>query len=695
MKTQVVVRNTTPVRQQVGSFVIPPGGTERIPVSMVGMFGNAVEVVGAPVEQGVITIYRAHCKEGCGHSLCTLTRKATAALERMGVKVERFPWRVNHDQAPIGKCLLCNAGTFAGPNGSWAWLHFDNSIAPRRHVEYFLNHWEGSICVSGHVREGLMASGVPPARLSVVPNAIDTEVFRPDGAAMDIGGNKFMFVTLGAMSPRKGLDAGLEAYGEAFTARDNVLLFVKNYDYGRDAWCKELIEDWKKRLGRNAPEVRYSYQRGVGNNEPPWTNEQIASLYRRAAKHGAYLMPSRVEGFGLTGLEALACGCRLGVTGWSGQLEYAHEGNSTLFGYQLQPSECNLDLYEADEKPQWAEPSRADMVAWMRRMVEEPVNPVKQQEIAADVRHRYTFEKMALGLARSLGVEVATGARQPVPPGAPLATPPRTITKPETLGIGIPTRDRPGYLTALLTALLVQTKRPDAICLVDDSDHPLMKRGDVEALKHIIERLRSDNIRVDIVKGPRKGQAFSHQIAAERLGTDLVLRMDDDLIPAIPDFVERLYRLVNQQAEVGAAGGVYPMHNDGALHAWVDEQNQAGMTNRLDDLLSGSSQLQFRRYRDAALVEAEHLYSSWIYRRQYLMEVGGFPTCYSRLQFREETDASARLHLLGKHKLLVDTQALAWHYAATGGQRSEVKRDRVAADDKLFRERVKEWRNRE
>lgn len=693
MTTRVMVKNQTGVKQQAGSFIIPPHGTECIPVSLVASFGDSVEVLGAP-EPSTITIYRAMCKEGCGHSLCTLTRRVTPALEKLGVRVVREPWRAGVDQAPIGKTLLCNAGTFAGPNGHWAWLHFDNSIAPRRHVEHFLSHWDGSICVSGHVREGLSASGVPAARLIVVPNAIDAETFSPDGPVMDIGGDRFLFVTLGAMSPRKGLDAGLEAYGEAFTRRDNVLLFVKNYDYGRDVWCQELIAEWRKRLGKDAPEVQYSYQRGVGNNEPPWTEEQIASLYRRAAKHGAYLMPSRVEGFGLTGLEALACGCRLGTTGWSGQLEYAHEGNATLFGYDLQASENNHDLYEQDERPQWAEPRRADMVTWMRRMVAEPANRTQQRAIADEVRGRYTFERMAQGLAHALGVEVATGARQSVPPGAPLLTPPRTtpITKTETIGIGIPTRDRPGYLTALLSVLMAQTKRPEAICIVDDSDPLLLKRGDVDALKHIIERWRGENVRIDIVKGPRKGQAFNHQIAAEWLTTDLVLRMDDDLIPATPDFLERLYRLINQRPEVGATSGCYPMHYDGALHYWQQESAQAGMTNKLDDLLRGSSQLQFRRYQDEQIISCEHLYSSWLYRRQYMLDVGGFPTCYSRLQFREETDASARLFLLGGYRLLVDTKALAWHYAAKGGQRSEVRRERVDADDKIFRERMKTWR---
>jgi len=697
MSETVKVRNTSRVDQLSGIWLIRAGETTVLPINALGGFGSSVEVIDDPTTSNM-TLYRTPCMPGCGHSLCTLSRQVTLALQRMGFSVDRQTWRANRDQPPIGKSLLCNAGTFEGPSGSWSWFHFDNSIAPRNHVAYFLEHFTGNICVSGAVRDALSAAGVSEDRLRVIPNGIDTSLFCPDGPIMDIGGNSFIFAMVGAMSPRKGVDVALEAYGQAFKRSDKVLLVVKNYDYGRDAWCREIIAEWRKRLGSKAPRVEYIYQMGMGNSQPPWMDSEVAAFYRRAAQHGAYLAPARVEGFGLTGLEALACGCRLGTTGWSGQLEYATDENAHLFPYMMAPSNNNLGLYEADERPLWAEPDLADVADWMRRVFEESPDELKQREIAEDLRQRFTYARMARGIADVLGLKERRGpetVRESVP-GTPLAkssgaavlgapSPPGM----ETLGVGIPTRDRPGYLAILLSALYVQTKRPNAICIVNDGEPTLR---DNSAVKQMVERWEQSGIPCDIVQGSGRGASPNHQIALEHLGTDLVLRIDDDLLPARPDFIERLYRLIDNQPEVGAVGGCYPMHSDGVLHEYGPLATKRGMTNTLADLLAGHARLQFWQFSDEAVVECEHLYSTWMYRASALQEVGGFADCYSRFGQREESDASVRLFLLGKKRLLVDIQAIGWHFLAAGGRRPEGSRERAIADDKVFRSRVAQWR---
>jgi GT2 family glycosyltransferase len=260
----------------------------------------------------------------------------------------------------------------------------------------------------------------------------------------------------------------------------------------------------------------------------------------------------------------------------------------------------------------------------------------------------------------------------------------------ETLGIGIPTRDRPGYLLALLGALFAQTKRPEAVCVVNDGSPALA--GD-PAMQQMAELWRTVGVRFEILKGTQRGASPNHQVALERLRTDLVLRLDDDLLPARPDFVERLYRLISGKAEVGAVGGVYPLAKDGEARHYGSDRGRPGMTNGLDDLLAGRAGLQFRRYEDEAVVDGcEHLYSSWMYRASYLQAVGGFADCYSRFGQREESDASVRLRLLGGHKLLVDVGAVACHFLAGGGRRPEGSRQRIQEDDAIFRRRVQEWR---
>jgi len=383
-------------------------------------------------------------------------------------------------------------------------------------------------------------------------------------------------------------------------------------------------------------------------------------------------------------------------------LEYATPENATLFGYELAASQNNLDLYEGDEKPQWAEPYAADIATWMQTVYRQQSDETRQREIADRVRSEFSFGRMAecfmdaMGLAGgafdAASVTPVFGAATGGPfPGISSARPLPAIDHDETLGVGIPTRDRPGYLLALLGALYAQSRRPQAICIVNDSDNPRLLEKE-PAVKHMRERWERSGIRFEIVPGTRRGASPNHQLAMQRLGTELVLRMDDDLLPACPDFAERLYRIVNRQPEIGAAGGVYPFHTDGAVHSYAGENKRPGMTNRLDDLLQGKAALQFWQYGDEALVDCQHLYSSWLYRAEYLRQVGGFPDCYTRFGQREETDASVRLHLLGGYRLLVDTQAVAWHFLAGGGRRPEGSRERVTQDDKTFRQRLAEWR---
>ena len=690
---RVRVKNLTPVKQESGPWWIPANGTATIPVDILTSFGNAVAIIETPVETPSIAMYRDICRDGCGHSLCILTRKCSAALKRLGVSVDRQPWRRDFDQRPLDgregerTTPFANAGTWEGPAGRWSWIHYDNDRAPENHVEWWDAHFEGNICVSQSVVDGMIRSGAPEHKLRLVPNAIDTELFRPDAPVFEPEGvgDRFMFLMTGALSVRKGTDLAFEAYGQTFNASDPVVLYVRNYDYGRAGETASFLEDWRKRRGPGAPLVISVYE--------TWSEEQMVGAYRRAAEHGAFFAPHRVEGFGLCGLEALACGCRLGTTGWSGPLEYATKENSTLFSYAMRPSEFNLGLYRADEKPEWAEPKIKSIRTWLRRMVDEKPDRDKQRAIAADVRSRFTFDRMARGIADAVGIQVVSGeARKGVLPGtSPAALPRRVATKVagvETLAVSIATRDRQEYLAAVLGALLAQTKRPDEIAIVDESE---VQISESPALSHIVQHMQSEGIVVYHLPGTGRGASPNHQRALEAMNCDLIMRLDEDLLPVCPDFLERLYLLINGHADIGAVAGCYPRAREKTERIYAQASGQPGMTNSIQEMFGGHVGLQFSRWADEATVECEHLYSSYMYRRQAMLAVGGFAQCYSRFGQREETDAVVRLRMLGKLRLLVDTRALAVHFEANGGRRPEMNGQNWTHDERLFHERYQEW----
>jgi len=260
--------------------------------------------------------------------------------------------------------------------------------------------------------------------------------------------------------------------------------------------------------------------------------------------------------------------------------------------------------------------------------------------------------------------------------------------KPEAadLAIAIPTRNRPEALGKLLVSIERQSLRPGKILLINDG-------GDDPALWLSNKNWECVNL-LEVIEGPRLGPHFSHQLALEYLnGFEFILRLDDDLALESEDFIERLYRVIKADDRVGAAGGVYPQPE------WEGHRfNAACIGNRehsttIAGMLRGENSAQFFRYWEDRLVEAEHLYSSFIYRRAAALEVGGFPLCYSARGHREETDFTYRIHL-GGWRVMFDTGAVASHERATrGGLRdltsgAELEQLR-RADERLFLERLR------
>ena len=63
-----------------------------------------------------------------------------------------------------------------------------------------------------------MAGGVSPARVKTLPNAVDINLFSPQGPASKIPGCRgFVFLFVGGPTRRKGIDLLLQAYGDAFS----------------------------------------------------------------------------------------------------------------------------------------------------------------------------------------------------------------------------------------------------------------------------------------------------------------------------------------------------------------------------------------------------------------------------------------------------------------------------------------------
>lgn len=149
--------------------------------------------------------------------------------------------------------------------------------------------------------------GIPPSRIHVVPHGIDPDVLHADAAgraaaraALHIQAHERVFLSVGAMTPNKGIDLLLGAFARLAATDPDVRLVLKGADGlypSRDFVTAAL--DQLSAGAREAVIRRMIYTGGT------YSCSKMADLYRAA---DVYAAPYRAEGFNLPVLEAAACG---------------------------------------------------------------------------------------------------------------------------------------------------------------------------------------------------------------------------------------------------------------------------------------------------------------------------------------------------------------------------------------------------
>jgi len=144
------------------------------------------------------------------------------------------------------------------------------------------------IAVSESTREDLVRRGLRPEAIEVVPNGIDAERYRPPPGTERFAEPTLAFV--GRLKRYKRVDLVLRAMGRLVAGGREVRLLVAGTGEERDA-----LERLAGRLGL-APRVRF-----LGFVP----EDEKVSLLRRAWIH---VLCSEKEGWGITNMEAAACG---------------------------------------------------------------------------------------------------------------------------------------------------------------------------------------------------------------------------------------------------------------------------------------------------------------------------------------------------------------------------------------------------
>ena len=224
----------------------------------------------------------------------------------------------------------------------------------------------------------------------------------------------------------------------------------------------------------------------------------------------------------------------------------------------------------------------------------------------------------------------------------------------------------------LLQALRAQTFVNWDFTIVDDNDDPNILPNS-HNFRFMLNLLELEGHTGRIIKGFSRGPQIAHNILLMSARHELLLRLDDDLLPNT-DFVEKLYNRISQGGDqLAAVGGVFPGPRSGNI-----DNCYLSKPEDIERAENEPFQAIKQRYlhKNPAQQEVCILYSSFIYRRSAVLEVGGFPVDYSPIGESEEADTTYRLYKKG-YTLIVDQTAVAWHFFhPSGGIRTEGQEER-------------------
>jgi glycosyltransferase involved in cell wall biosynthesis len=115
-----------------------------------------------------------------------------------------------------------------------------------------------------------------------------------------------------------------------------------------------------------------------------------------------FVLPSRGEGFGLCGLEAMATGLPLIATNWSGPADYLDPADSYPLEYRLTEL-AGWEFGGGRHFGRWAEPSYEHLRSLLRHLYEDPAEGrAAGRRAAARVHAHWTWDRAARQLAGHL-----------------------------------------------------------------------------------------------------------------------------------------------------------------------------------------------------------------------------------------------------------------------------------------------------
>lgn len=213
--------------------------------------------------------------------------------------------------------------------------------------------------------------------ICTVRQGVDSRKYPYIERKQKVGGEHFIFGTVGYQDERKNWSDLVRAFSSEFDKNEPVELWIKNTN---PYWMNTHFDDDRIKI------INKMY-----------TFEEVNKLY---SLFDCFVFPSHAEGSGLPPREAMATGLPTILTNWSGMKEIAYPSIS----YPLTPVAIDFPDIRGPEQPGFmARIEIEELMYWMRYVYEHQNEAIQIGKKASDYIHKeYNWDKCAELLLKRL-----------------------------------------------------------------------------------------------------------------------------------------------------------------------------------------------------------------------------------------------------------------------------------------------------